>query len=92
MLTRAVSVNLLTHFAAVSDPVGRQHLFMALWTLKESVVKAKGTGINAPPGLQGFSVGKTPVISPHGNVSGALAECLTQGKVLFKAFSVVSIF
>jgi phosphopantetheinyl transferase len=29
---------------------------MALWTLKESVVKAKGSGISAPPGLKGFSI------------------------------------
>lgn len=45
--------------AGVSDPVARQRLFMMMWTLKESVVKAKGTGINAPPGLKGFSVGET---------------------------------
>lgn len=31
---------------------------MALWCMKEAVVKAKGTGINAPPGLKGFTVGE----------------------------------
>jgi phosphopantetheinyl transferase len=31
---------------------------MALWCLKEAVVKAKGIGINAPPGLKGFSIGE----------------------------------
>jgi phosphopantetheinyl transferase len=42
----------------LTDADERQELFMALWCLKEAVVKAKGTGINAPPGLQGFSVGE----------------------------------
>jgi phosphopantetheinyl transferase len=42
--------------AALQDPASRAALFMALWTLKESVVKAKGSGISAPPGLKGFSI------------------------------------
>jgi phosphopantetheinyl transferase len=47
-------------FAAsgVGDACAREQLFMALWCLKEAVVKASGTGINAPPGLKGFSVGE----------------------------------
>lgn len=36
---------------------------MKLWTLKEAVVKSKGTGINAPPGLKGFSIGKLSLLS-----------------------------
>jgi hypothetical protein len=32
-------------------------LFLQLWTLKEALVKARGTGINCPPGLAGFSIG-----------------------------------
>jgi phosphopantetheinyl transferase len=42
----------------VDDACAREQLFMALWCLKEAVVKANGTGINAPPGLKGFSVGE----------------------------------
>jgi phosphopantetheinyl transferase len=42
--------------AALQEPSSRAALFMALWTLKESVVKAKGSGISAPPGLKGFSI------------------------------------
>lgn len=45
-------------YAGLCGATDRQELFMALWTLKEAVVKAKGTGINAAPGLKGFSVGK----------------------------------
>jgi phosphopantetheinyl transferase len=44
--------------ADLDDPHARQELFMALWCMKEAVVKAKGTGINAPPGLKGFTVGE----------------------------------
>jgi phosphopantetheinyl transferase len=44
--------------AGLDDPHARQELFMALWCMKEAVVKAKGTGINAPPGLKGFTVGE----------------------------------
>jgi phosphopantetheinyl transferase len=42
--------------AALGDGPSRAALFMALWTLKESVVKAKGSGVSAPPGLKGFSI------------------------------------
>jgi phosphopantetheinyl transferase len=41
---------------ALQDLASRSALFMALWTLKESVVKAKGSGISAAPGLKGFSI------------------------------------
>jgi phosphopantetheinyl transferase len=44
--------------AGLDDPHARQELFVALWCMKEAVVKAKGTGINAPPGLKGFTVGE----------------------------------
>ncbi|KAF8062731.1 hetI [Scenedesmus sp. PABB004] len=40
----------------VAGDEARRALFMSLWTLKEAVVKAKGSGINAPPGLRGFSI------------------------------------
>ncbi|EFJ42258.1 hypothetical protein VOLCADRAFT_97712 [Volvox carteri f. nagariensis] len=35
----------------------RARRFMWLWTLKEAYVKARGTGISAPPGLRGFAIG-----------------------------------
>ena len=53
--------------AAASDPLAREQLFMALWTLKESVVKARGTGINAPPGLRGFSIAGENIQRPAMN-------------------------
>ena len=31
---------------------------MRIWTLKEAFVKCRGMGINASPGLRGFSVGE----------------------------------
>ncbi|GBF93510.1 hypothetical protein Rsub_06643 [Raphidocelis subcapitata] len=43
--------------AAEADESRRAALFVQLWTLKEALVKAKGTGISAPPGLKGFSIG-----------------------------------
>ncbi|KAG2447204.1 hypothetical protein HYH02_007945 [Chlamydomonas schloesseri] len=42
---------------AIADPKQRARHFMWLWTLKEAYVKARGTGINAPPGLKGFAIG-----------------------------------
>eukprot|EP00775_Hariotina_reticulata_P010714 gene10714-10870_t len=41
---------------AVDDALSQQQLFMTFWTLKEAVVKARGTGISAAPGLKGFSI------------------------------------
>jgi len=42
--------------AAAAAAEARSSLFVRLWTLKESVVKARGVGISHPPGLKGFSV------------------------------------
>ncbi|GAX73587.1 hypothetical protein CEUSTIGMA_g1038.t1 [Chlamydomonas eustigma] len=42
--------------AAGSNEEERAHMFMMLWTLKEAFVKCRGLGINATPGLKGFSV------------------------------------
>ncbi|KAG2444464.1 hypothetical protein HXX76_001216 [Chlamydomonas incerta] len=42
---------------AIKDAKQRARHFMWLWTLKEAYVKARGTGINAPPGLKGFAIG-----------------------------------
>eukprot|EP00198_Chlamydomonas_reinhardtii_P000154 XP_001689489.1 hypothetical protein CHLREDRAFT_205611 [Chlamydomonas reinhardtii] len=42
---------------AITDLKQRARHFMWLWTLKEAYVKARGTGINAPPGLKGFAIG-----------------------------------
>jgi 4'-phosphopantetheinyl transferase len=39
----------------VEDEGSRAAHFVKLWTLKEAYVKALGSGINAQPGLQGFS-------------------------------------
>lgn len=41
---------------AIADEEQRRQLFIKLWTLKEAYVKCKGLGINAAPGLSGFSV------------------------------------
>lgn len=46
--------------AAVESEAARTDLFMKIWTLKEAFVKARGTGINAPPGLRGFTIGLIP--------------------------------
>lgn len=42
--------------AACPDDTTRATLFSVLWCAKEAFVKARGTGISAPPGLKGFSV------------------------------------
>ncbi|GIM00290.1 hypothetical protein Vretimale_5436 [Volvox reticuliferus] len=50
----------LTHtndLAELSDAEERARRFVWLWTLKEAYVKARGTGISAPPGLRGFAIG-----------------------------------
>jgi hypothetical protein len=51
--------------AAEPDEARRAELFVRLWTLKEAVVKAKGCGISAPPGLKGFSIGARPARRPR---------------------------
>lgn len=43
--------------SATSDLERRRHLFLCLWVLKEAHVKATGMGINAHPGLRGFTLG-----------------------------------
>jgi hypothetical protein len=48
----------LLNVAACPDEQSREELFLWLWTLKEAVVKARGTGISAAPGLRGFTVGE----------------------------------
>lgn len=45
--------------AALPEEARPAH-FIKLWTLKEAYVKAVGRGINAPPGLQGFSYTMSP--------------------------------
>lgn len=40
----------------MKDAAERAKHFVQLWTLKEAFVKAVGRGINAAPGLKGFSV------------------------------------
>jgi hypothetical protein len=42
--------------ADAASAAARSALFVRLWTLKESVVKARGVGISHPPGLKGFAV------------------------------------
>ncbi|GLI61226.1 hypothetical protein VaNZ11_003521 [Volvox africanus] len=42
---------------SLSSVEERARHFMWLWTLKEAYVKARGTGISAPPGLRGFAIG-----------------------------------
>ncbi|KAK9833335.1 hypothetical protein WJX81_007623 [Elliptochloris bilobata] len=45
----------------VASPSERAAHFVRLWTLKEAYVKAVGRGIDAPPGLRGFTVSLEPV-------------------------------
>ncbi|KAG2493672.1 hypothetical protein HYH03_008186 [Edaphochlamys debaryana] len=47
----------LAQLEALPDPEARRQRFVALWTLKEAYVKARGSGISAPPGLKGFEIG-----------------------------------
>lgn len=47
---------------------------MALWCLKEAVVKAKGTGINAPPGLKGFTIGDRRQGFAHGSLVHVMVQ------------------
>lgn len=61
-----------------TPPRNRNLLFMALWTLKEAVVKAWGTGINAPPGLQGFSI----VANTHSSARARQHQACEQGSAL----------
>lgn len=42
--------------AAIEFEEARAKRFVELWTLKEAYVKAVGQGINAAPGLKGFSI------------------------------------
>jgi phosphopantetheinyl transferase len=44
--------------AGCGSEAEQAQLFTRLWALKEAVVKARGTGISAAPGLKGFAVGK----------------------------------
>lgn len=44
--------------AAQASHQAQSEMFMKLWTLKEAVVKARGLGINAYPGLKHFAVGE----------------------------------
>lgn len=59
----------------LSTAAERQELFMALWTMKEAVVKAKGTGINAPPGLKGFSIGVLHVLQVFSDHTCSRCSC-----------------
>jgi len=41
----------------LSEDTSISAAFMAMWTLKEAAVKARGSGINSPPGLRGVTIG-----------------------------------
>lgn len=62
--------------AALPEEARPAH-FIKLWTLKEAYVKALGRGINAPPGLQGFSFAVTPQL---GNRLDVIHFCTDESK------------
>ena len=50
------------HAACAGDEPQQALLFSYLWALKEAALKARGTGISAPPGLKGFAIGKQSLL------------------------------
>lgn len=52
---RRFSESEIRQLEALVDEDSRNEHFLRIWTLKEAYVKALGRGINAPPGLSGFS-------------------------------------
>lgn len=52
----ALSLSCSVH-AAEAGEAAQAAAFVRLWGLKEAYVKARGTGINAPPGLKAFALG-----------------------------------
>jgi len=56
---RRFSVTEVMHLEGIEAAEGRsaaERRFIEMWTMKEAYVKASGKGINAPPGLKGFSI------------------------------------
>lgn len=70
-------------YAAIESKEVRAKRFVELWTLKEAYVKAVGQGINAAPGLKGFSI----LLQPDAGVADQVQQ-MTAAPITDTAYSI----